>query len=66
MPSRELDARYYQTFLAEREEIARYKWIESQKAGRDIGFETALVDWAEHHRALWRREQHAQEKGQIA
>lgn len=66
MPSRESDARYYQTFLAEREEIARYKWIESQKAGRDIGFETALVDWAAHHRALWRREQHAQEKAQTA
>jgi hypothetical protein len=64
MASRESDARFYQTFLAEREEIARYKWIESQKAGRDIGFEVALVDWAEHHRALWRRGQHTQEKAQ--
>ena len=62
MAARDSDAHYYQDFLAEREEIRAYKWIESQKAGRDIGFETALVDWAAHHRALWRKEQHAQEK----
>ena len=57
MPSRDIDARYYQEFLAEREEIRRYKWIESQKAGHDIGFETALLDWVAHHRGLWRRSQ---------
>jgi len=55
MPHRESDARFYQEFLAEREEIRRYKWIESQKAGHDIGFEAALLDWVAQHRALWRR-----------
>ena len=29
----------YREFLAEREEIMRHKWLESEKAGADIGFE---------------------------
>ena len=49
----------YQEFLAEREEILRHKWIESEKAGRDIGFERALSDWTRHHRARWRAERRA-------
>lgn len=44
----------YQEFLAEREEILRHKWIESEKAGRDIGFERALLDWIRRHRDGWR------------
>jgi hypothetical protein len=44
----------YQEFLAEREEILRHKWIESEKAGHDIGFEKALLDWIVKHRASWR------------
>ena len=34
----------YKEFLAERQEILRHKWIESEKAGYDIGFEYALFD----------------------
>lgn len=45
----------YREFLAEREEILRHKWIESEKAGHDIGFERALTDWIINHRANWRR-----------
>ena len=44
----------YQEFLAERAEILRHKWIESEKAGHDIGFEKALLDWIVKHRAGWR------------
>lgn len=44
----------YREFLAEREEILRHKWIESEKAGRDIGFEKALLDWVMRHRSGWR------------
>ena len=44
----------YREFLAEREEIMKHKWIESEKAGRDIGFERAMIDWKRHHRARWR------------
>ncbi len=45
----------YKEFQAEREEILKHKWIESEKAGRDIGFERALLDWIVKHRANWRR-----------
>jgi hypothetical protein len=45
----------YRDFLAEREEILKHKWIESQKAGRDVGFEWALTDWNVKYRPAWRR-----------
>lgn len=44
----------YREFLAERDEILKHKWIESEKAGEDIGFEKALLGWIAHHRAGWR------------
>ena len=44
----------YREFLAEREEILRHKWIESEKVGHDIGFERALLDWVMRHRNGWR------------
>lgn len=44
----------YQEFLAEREEILKHKWLESEKAGCDIGFERALLDWIRKHRDKWR------------
>ena len=45
---------FYKEFLAEREEILKHKWIESEKAGKDIGFEKALLDWIVKHRSNWR------------
>ncbi len=50
----------YREFQAEREEILRHKWIESEKAGKDIGFERALTDWIVKHRSKWRRNRAAQ------
>ncbi len=44
----------YKEFSAEREEILSHKWIESEKAGYDIGFERALVDWILKCRSAWR------------
>ena len=44
----------YQEFLAERDEILRYKWLESERVGEDIGFEKALIDWIRKHRDDWR------------
>ena len=41
----------YREFLAEREEIMRHKWLESEKAGSDIGFEEALTNWMVNHRS---------------
>ena len=45
----------YREFQAEREEILRHKWLESEKVGYDIGFEQALTDWILRHRTKWRR-----------
>lgn len=44
----------YKEFVAERDEILRHKWLESEKAGHDIGFEKALLDWVLRYRAQWR------------
>jgi hypothetical protein len=61
MPSSEVDqaqfvkdSALYKEFLAERAEILKHKWIESEKAGKDIGFERALLDWILKHRSDWR------------
>lgn len=47
----------YKTFVRQRDEILRYKWIESEKAGVDIGFEKALLGWLVNHAAQWRAAQ---------
>ena len=36
------------------EEILRHKWLESEKAGRDIGLLTALYDWRAKHYPNWK------------
>jgi hypothetical protein len=51
----------YREFQAEREEILKHKWIESEKAGYDIGFEQALTEWIIKHRSKWRK---ARQQGQ--
>jgi hypothetical protein len=48
----------YKEFLAERQEILCHKWIESEKAGYDIGFERTLVDWVLKYRSAWREKRH--------
>lgn len=52
----------YREFQAEREEILRHKWYESEKHGRDIGFERALLDWMMKHRSTWRQARAASKK----
>ena len=49
----------YREFQAEREEILKHKCIESEKAGRDIGFVQALTDWIVKHRTKWRKSRQA-------
>jgi hypothetical protein len=43
----------YRQFQAEREEVLKHKWIESEKAGHDIGLERAMTDWTLKHRSRW-------------
>ena len=47
------DSLLYRHFQAQREEILKHKWYESEKAGHDIGFDQALTDWTIKHRAQW-------------
>lgn len=35
------------------EEINRHRWIESEKAGTDLSFETAAKDWLERFSDGW-------------
>ena len=43
----------YRQFQAQREEIMKHKWYESERAGHDIGFDRALTDWSIRHRSEW-------------
>ena len=54
----------YKEFLAEREEILKHKWIESEKAGSDIGFEKALLDWIVKYRSSWRNKRMKETKAE--
>jgi len=51
------NAVWYKEFLAEREEILCHKWIGSERAGYDIGFERTLLDWILKYRSVWNEKQ---------
>jgi hypothetical protein len=53
VPETLAENQFWNDFLDERDEILRLKWIESQKAGRDIGYERAIQLWLKH-RPEWR------------
>ncbi|MDP8211985.1 MAG: hypothetical protein P9X22_01680 [Candidatus Zapsychrus exili] len=36
-----------------REEIYRHLWIESERLGCDVGFDTAAEDWLKHFSKAW-------------
>jgi len=36
-------------------EMLKHKWIESEKAGKDLG-ELALIHWVQHHAKKFREE----------
>ncbi|MCX6923103.1 MAG: hypothetical protein NT154_07830 [Verrucomicrobia bacterium] len=46
----------YREAQAEREEVMKHKWYESEKKGYDIGFELAQVDWRIKYGSQWHRE----------
>lgn len=46
----------YKEFLAQTEEILKHKWYESEKAGYDIGFPQALIDWTIKFKSKWIKE----------
>ena len=46
----------YKMFARQRDEILRHKWIESEKAGMDIGFEKALLGWLLRNSSTWQQQ----------
>ena len=36
-----------------KQEILKHKWIESEKAGHDIGYEKAAEDWLQRYGSKW-------------
>jgi hypothetical protein len=38
----------------ERIEVLRHKWLESEKAGYDIGMESAEESWKKNHAKKWK------------
>ena len=49
------DLLLYRELKAEHDEILRHKWFESEKAGHDIGFDVAVIDWKLKLFSGWRR-----------
>lgn len=45
----------YRELMEEKKQILEHKWLESEKAGEDIGYEKALFSWIRHHRTQWLR-----------
>ena len=39
----------------ERIEILKHKWLESEKAGHDIGIDNAMKSWKQNHAKDWRK-----------
>ena len=60
------DSLLYRHFQAQREEILKHKWYESEKAGHDIGFDRALTDWTIKHRSRWLKQRRQQTRSAVA
>ena len=50
-----IKARKFAQSTAERIEILKHKWLESEKAGYDIGIEKAKKTWKSSHAKDWRK-----------
>jgi hypothetical protein len=49
----------YKEYLAMKEEVFKHKWYESERAGHDVGFGRALIDWTVRFKTKWLRERHS-------
>jgi len=48
---------YLNLLLQEKKEIDLHKWLESEKAGHDIGKNRAVISWIRNHRQQWMQAQ---------
>ncbi len=54
------DTSVYKEYLAMRNEIDRHKWFESERAGKDVGFIWAFMDWTIKFKTKWLKERKSQ------
>jgi hypothetical protein len=47
------DTSIYKESLAQKEEVMKHKWYESERAGRDVGFAYAIIDWTIKFKNKW-------------
>jgi hypothetical protein len=48
-----LESSFYKQYIAMKNEVLKHKWYESEKAGRDVGFGWALIDWTLKFKTAW-------------
>lgn len=58
------ETRQQEILAAQRAEIERHKWIESEKAGHDLGRD-AVMDWIKNNAAAWRQWYESREEAAI-
>ena len=51
---RGLEPSLFEILWSQQEEIETYKWIESERNGRDIGWEQAVTEWQDRHYRAWK------------
>ncbi len=56
----------YQEYIAEKQEILKHKWCESKKAGYDIGYDMAYVDWEIRHYHKWKEEREEKKQRELS
>ncbi|MBN1522688.1 MAG: hypothetical protein JW928_09165 [Candidatus Aureabacteria bacterium] len=56
----------YKEFVAEKEEILKHKWIESQKAGFDIGYDKAFFDWEIKYYREWKKKRESDKTKELS
>ena len=47
------DNEFWLDVMDELDEILKYKWIESERAGFDIGMDRAIREWLQNHFTAW-------------
>lgn len=47
------DTSLYKESLAQKEEVMKHKWYESERAGHDVGFAYAIIDWTIKFKNNW-------------
>lgn len=45
---------FFKEYCQKKEQVMKYKWIESEKQGRDIGLEKAWLQWEARYYRTWK------------